>query len=473
MERQNYFDVLGISPDASQEEIERSYRDKIKEHPPRKDPDGFQVVNKAGQLRDPDFRRDYIESLKAEDVKPLIQRAGELREQQKWYEAITVLEQALTKHPDLPALYDAEGWCYLDLGSFEDAVRCFKKAFSLSNRSAIYLGNAAFAYYRQQAYEKAQSAIEAARRIDPSNKAILILHTDILNAQEKYDVSESELRQAIDRDGKLDVDDLPLLIQLLWTEIYADKILRVKVVLSHIETVIFGDPDFKLYAFREIFPMAYALAEASHFAPAYELAVFCSKIAHDEELADFIGFLSKAQYVDKISADENIIAPLRRLVFACFARISQEDRDKMMNAVRQEIDYYRAHEPSQLRTSIGYIKHEYPVIYNTLQSLLDGIANSVYPQRQVAAASSSSSGSGDCFVATAAFGTPLAAEIGVLRKWRDTTLQEHAFGRWFIRFYYRWGPAMARFLNRNPACKKCVRWLIRRIISRLRASDRV
>ena len=58
-------------------------------------------------------------------------------------------------------------------------------------------------------------------------------------------------------------------------------------------------------------------------------------------------------------------------------------------------------------------------------------------------------GTSGCFIATAAFGFPMAREIIVLEKFRDRVLMTNAAGRFFVRFYYRFSPPMARFIGRN------------------------
>jgi len=66
-------------------------------------------------------------------------------------------------------------------------------------------------------------------------------------------------------------------------------------------------------------------------------------------------------------------------------------------------------------------------------------------------------GGGGCFIATAAYGTPLAEEIEVLRQFRDEYLLTNPPGRLFVSVYYRSSPPLADFIDDHPALKPMVR----------------
>ncbi len=66
----------------------------------------------------------------------------------------------------------------------------------------------------------------------------------------------------------------------------------------------------------------------------------------------------------------------------------------------------------------------------------------------------------DCFIATAAYGTPLASEINILRKWRDEKLQNARLGRQIITFYYRNSPPIADFIRQRQKLRQVARWII-------------
>jgi hypothetical protein len=68
-----------------------------------------------------------------------------------------------------------------------------------------------------------------------------------------------------------------------------------------------------------------------------------------------------------------------------------------------------------------------------------------------------SSGGGGCFIATAAFGSPLAGQVEILRQFRDRYLLTNDLGRKFVSWYYRNGPAAANYIKDKPLVKAAVR----------------
>jgi len=65
-----------------------------------------------------------------------------------------------------------------------------------------------------------------------------------------------------------------------------------------------------------------------------------------------------------------------------------------------------------------------------------------------------------CFVATAAFGSPLAAEVITLRAARDRLLASSRLGRALIRLYYAASPPLARLIARDDALRAAARALL-------------
>ena len=74
--------------------------------------------------------------------------------------------------------------------------------------------------------------------------------------------------------------------------------------------------------------------------------------------------------------------------------------------------------------------------------------------------SSGGGGGGGCFIATAAYGTPMAREVRYLRAFRDRYLLTNDWGRRFVDVYYRYSPPMADMLREHDGWRAYVReWL--------------
>lgn len=70
----------------------------------------------------------------------------------------------------------------------------------------------------------------------------------------------------------------------------------------------------------------------------------------------------------------------------------------------------------------------------------------------------------ECFIATAAFDSPLAPEINLLRKWRDDRLMRISYGRKFVKTYYKVSPSIANLIRKSRSGKVFVRMLLRPIL---------
>jgi len=64
---------------------------------------------------------------------------------------------------------------------------------------------------------------------------------------------------------------------------------------------------------------------------------------------------------------------------------------------------------------------------------------------------------GGCFIATAAYGTPMAKEIEILREFRDEYLLTNPLGQALTDLYYRVSPPIAEFITEHPSLKPIVR----------------
>jgi uncharacterized repeat protein (TIGR02543 family) len=69
-------------------------------------------------------------------------------------------------------------------------------------------------------------------------------------------------------------------------------------------------------------------------------------------------------------------------------------------------------------------------------------------------------GGGVCFIATAAYGSPTAEQIDVLREFRDDVLLESTVGSQFVALYYRLSPPVADFISGNSFLRTVVRELL-------------
>jgi len=120
------------------------------------------------------------------------------------------------------------------------------------------------------------------------------------------------------------------------------------------------------------------------------------------------------------------------------------------------IDYSLANEQGVILPSTA-ADGRFTVLGLVVEELILKVIPSLPPLEPVA-------GPGACFIATAAFGTPLAVEVEVLRRFRDEHLLTHSLGRVIIKSYEEISPPLAELIRRNPVLKSGARVALRPLI---------
>ncbi len=76
-----------------------------------------------------------------------------------------------------------------------------------------------------------------------------------------------------------------------------------------------------------------------------------------------------------------------------------------------------------------------------------------------------------CFIATAAYGTPLASEIGALRRFRDRHLMSNPLGRVLVETYYALGPHAAALIEDDEDTRSAIRALLDPLVDLVQALE--
>jgi very-short-patch-repair endonuclease len=133
--------------------------------------------------------------------------------------------------------------------------------------------------------------------------------------------------------------------------------------------------------------------------------------------------------------------------------------DGSIHDQQQEYDYYRDLNLARQGIKIFRFSND-DVLYHPKQ-----VETSLY---QVITQRSTEVKKSGCFIATAAFKTPMAKEINVLRIFRDLWMEHNSMGRYMIRLYYGISPSIACIVSRNTTLKSLVQLSLKPLICFLR-----
>lgn len=69
-----------------------------------------------------------------------------------------------------------------------------------------------------------------------------------------------------------------------------------------------------------------------------------------------------------------------------------------------------------------------------------------------------------CFIATAAYGSPIDPHVQILRDFRDNHLLTNRLGRRFVGLYYSYSPAIADYISKHESLRTIIRFSLLPVI---------
>ena len=102
MAKKASFEILGVSPDASEKEIKRAYFKLIREHSPEEDPEGFKEIRMAYEMMMAPQKDEEKPPFDVDDEKAVIIKARmeEILQNRKWKDAVKEAEAAIVIWPN-------------------------------------------------------------------------------------------------------------------------------------------------------------------------------------------------------------------------------------------------------------------------------------------------------------------------------------------------------------------------------------
>ena len=471
------YSVLGIEASASSKEIKRAYFRQVREHPPEKESEKFKLIRSAYEtLSDERARGDYDTLQKyGGEIQNLSDEAEDLMESELWDEAIKKYKRILVLAPESSAARNSLGMCYMQSEDYSAAINCFRQLIEQNPETPAYwmgLGYAYLSHAREDLQENtsawtsalkhAQDSFAKAVDKEPENSDGYQGVAHVRRMFKDWDGAATWLENAVDADGETDLHDFDALYQLCVVYVIGEHPRKLTETLSRLIGIAPEHEDAKKYMASRLCNLGVELAEVNRYAEAGKMFRHARKldpadadIKRAAEVATRIGKAEKEW--DRLQNDSAILEVIKALAVVPLARAHGEEvSDYDFNRMTDALGTWP---PARIRSSLASMKTNYPALYK----MNSEIFNKLYELTE-GASSSGYSGGSSCFVATAAFGSPLAPELFRLRAYRDSYLLGRAWGRAFVSCYYRVGPRAADYIRVRPRVRKVVRFFLRAVL---------
>lgn len=215
MSEQNYYELLGLTEEATKNEIKRAYYRQIRIYTNEKHPEQFQLLTKAYETLSDDQKRAEYDRFHQDGGQYglLLQQVTDAMNENNYSTALMLLEEMLQKYPDDPDVRYFITDCYIAMKKYNDAKIYATDLVLQFPQSEKYRALLYITYLRLEDLSRAKTQIEKLIELNPLERNYYLQLSTIHAKQSRYDQSISVLIEGLQA-TPIGLEDYTLLSEL-------------------------------------------------------------------------------------------------------------------------------------------------------------------------------------------------------------------------------------------------------------------
>ena len=363
----NYYEILNINKNASQEEIRSGYKKMLRKYPPEKEQEKYKEIREAyDTLKDEKSRKNYEAYFHHEkDIKTLEDKYTEHMEAKNYNEAEKVLKKILIISPEIAHIKDKLGEIFFLEEKYNKSIEIYKELIKEYPDNVDYLIKLGGNYQKIEKYEISRMYFLTAYALDTSNSEAIsgVVHSYI--KENKISEAIDFLNEDIEKDDKLDFEDFFALSKLLECYIIKNDMSNLKRTLEDIKKIALEDEESKSFISWKLGKLAAELYDMGIYEETKETLEICLKLTPDVDIIlELYKNVDLFVEANKLMNDDNIYGPSKIPIYNYFfgGKLDEETKNEIFQKLEE-----------RLKTSIGKeyfkggvqkIKERYPMLYN-------------------------------------------------------------------------------------------------------------
>lgn len=453
----NYYEILNISKNASQEEIRSGYKKMLRKYPPEKEQEKYKEIREAyDTLKDEKSRKNYEAYFYHEkDIKTLEDKYTEHMKARNYEEAEKILKKILIISPEIAHIKDKLGEIYFLKENYNKSIEIYKELIKEYPKNIDYLIKLGANYDEIKKYKSSRMYYLTAYALDDSNPNAISGVMGSYISENRILEAINFLNKDIEKDNKLDFEDFFTLSKLLECYIIKNDMPNLKNTLEKIKKIAPEDEESKGFISWKLGQLAAELSDMGIYEYSKEILEICLKLTPNidliKELYKHVDLFVEA---NKLVNDTSIYAFSKLLILNYFFGRNYKESERKEWFENLNYRLRSSSEREKIKQGIYIIEQKYPKLFKELEIKI------MYTELLATINKST----GACYIATAVYGSYDSDEVLVLRRFRDEILKPTKVGRKMVAFYYKYSPYLSKKLKLNSIPSNIIKFILNRFI---------